>query len=237
MMNQTKKMTETDLELVTNFLSKYDILSIDNVKKIFNIVNIKSDISDISYEQKYFFNIKDDILVADVLELATSLRVRCYFFYITKISKIVNPKIDDNFISKTLYKICLNSKVYKESIQCTLVVWSKINNHFENISKLKTGEFSKTNNQHTGKSIFNAGGKIRKVFLKPLETNAEKHTKSYLFNKYHAQTWVVTELNKPIRVHLFNMDETADHVRTFYSREFKINHSDVRCKRLKNYIK
>ena len=236
MMNQVKKMTDKDLELVTMFLKKYDILSLENVQKIFNIVNIKIDTIEVIYDQQYFFDIKAENLIEDVLELATSLRIRAYFFYITKICKIIDVKINDNFISKTLYKICRNSEIYKESSQGNLMVWSKIINDFKNTNKKILGEFSKTNDLHNGKSIFTKGGK-RKVFLKPLETNAEKHTKAYLSNKYHTQTWVVTELNKPTRVHLFNMDETADHVRTFYSRQFNINHSDIRCKRLKNYIK
>ena len=237
MINNKKKITEVDLRAISVFLSNYNLL--DKFSQIVETLDLIIDKEKPSYVQpEGIFIATDDRTVFDVLDLCTSVRVRVYFRQIVKVCKLVKPSMNDNFISKTLYQIKLKHKeTFNEKIQGTYMVWSKVEKEYTNTKKPLEGEFSYNSDSNTHESLLPRRTGKRVVFLEPLEKNAERQTKVYLATKYHPETWVVSEKNAPKDIYLFNWQESTDHIRTYYSRELGVKHDDVRCRRLKNYVK
>jgi len=219
------------------FLSNYNKLeSYDQLANVLDV--IVDDVKPKYVEPNNPFIYKRESLIFDALELATSVRVKCYSKQIMKLCKIVDPKLDDNFISKTLYQIKIKNKdKFLEKIDGQFLVWSKIGKEYTSLKKPVEGTFSNGCDSNTHESKLVQKGNERVVFLDPLDKNAERQTKPYLAAKYHPETWVVTYKNKQNNVWLFNWQESSDHIRTYYARENGFKNDDIRCRRLKNYCK
>lgn len=237
MINNVKKVTEQDIDLMSVFLSNYNKLeAFESISKTLNLLTE-------DHKPKYVeptkpFLYKRESLVYDALDVATTLRVRVYPKQIMKMCSLIDAKIDDNFVSKTLYQIKMKNKdKFCEKIQGQFLVWSKTDKPYTDTKKPIEGDFSRNCDPNTQKSLLEQKGNERVVFLNPLEKNAERQTKIYLAAKYHEETWVVSFKNVQKDVYLFNWQESSDHIRTYYARELGHINDDIRCRRLKNYCK
>lgn len=234
MINNKKKITPVDLEKISIFLNKYGKLDIfENVSNTLDLIIEDQKVTTSELTSTDILSKED--LILDVLDLTTSLRVRVYPKQIMKICKMLYSKLDDNYVSKTLYQIKIKKCGYRESMQGQYMVWSKDGASYVNVKKLTEGNFSKLSDSNSHASLVKTKKRERVIFLEPLEKNAERQTKTYLANKYHPETWVVTFKNVQKDVWLFNWQESHDHIRTYYSRELNVEFFDVRCRRLKNY--
>jgi hypothetical protein len=237
MINNKKKISPEDIVLMSAFLSKYNKLEL--FSSISDVLDLLTESVQITYvEPKDALLFTQQQLVYDVLELSTAIRVRIYPKQLMKICRLIDPRIDDNYVSKTLYQIKIkHPDKFQEKIQGKLLVWSRTDKQYTNTKKPVEGDFSRNCDPNTHKSNLVQVGNERVVFLTPLEKNAERQTKVYLATKYHPETWVVSFKNNQKDVWLFNWQESTDHIRTYYSRENGHKNDDIRCRRLKNYCK
>lgn len=195
---------------------------------------IKKNQSELKSDKVVFVN--DIDLIVDVLDVCTTNVAKTYIAQITYIAKMIKPTLDYSIINNTLYKECVkNDSKYKCIDEKGTGVYTLVERDFSKYIKTEVGEFSKLSNHATNKSNDMAKGPKRRVFLKPLALDIGKLNAHYLKMKFDENSWVVSNLKNKDNIILLNGLESPDHVRTFYSREYKIKHDDVRNRRLKNY--
>jgi hypothetical protein len=241
-----RKITDKVQIDIANFFTKWNgQFTLEEVCKVLIKMNyrydknevyetIKKNQSSLKSDKVVFVN--DTDLIVDVLELCANNMAKTYIGQISHIIKMIKPLMDYRVIGNILYKECVkDNSLYKCIDEKGVGVYTLAERNFEKYVKTEVGKFSGLSDHTNNKSNNMGRGGKRRVFLKPLATDIGKMDAHYLKMKYDEDSWVVSNLKNKDDIILLNGSESPDHVRTFYSREYKVKHDDVRNRRLKNY--